>query len=380
MKILYISSVVPSRNGAGANIDLSILEKLIDDKHSIDAIILKSNIDNNIIPAIFNNTYCTTVTNTKRIIRSIIFPFFPSMLAFRLDILVAKKLFELRKRGYDILYFSFSPTVLYVLFCNIIMKKTKKIIFIHDILQEAFHRRYNNEKSFMKKFYYLIELKKLELTEFKLYKLFDKCIAVNNKDKETLVNNHIMAESIIPIYKQYHYSPQDTVTDAFYVCYFGSFNRFENIYAVTYYLNSIHKYLIDKISNYQFIILGLSAKKHFYNTKHICVYDFMEDPSIVLNKCHVAAIPLQYGSGIKIKVLELLALGITCFCSTVASEGISEMKGIVTNDDMEVLSEAIYSFYKTGKVQKDKIRNEFLEMYNLKTNTEILNRVFYEIE
>jgi hypothetical protein len=378
MKILYISSVVPSRNGAGANIDFSILKKLIDDKHSIDGIILKSNIDNNTIPDIFNNTYCITITNTKRIMRSIIFPFLPSMFAFRLDISVAKKLFELRKKGYDILYFSFSPTALYVLFCNIIMKGTKRIIFIHDILQQAFHRRYNHEKLFVKKLYYLIELKKLELIEFKVYKLFDKCIAVNTKDKETLVSNHIMAESIIPMYKQYPYSPKDTVPDAFYVCYFGAFNRFENIDAVNYYLNSIHKDLTDKISNYQFIIIGLDAKKHFCNTKHICVYDFMEDPSIVLNKCHVAAIPLRYGSGIKIKILELLALGIPCFCSTVASEGICEMKGIVTNDDMEGLSQAIYSFYKTGNLKKDEIRNELLEMYNLKSNTEILNSVFYE--
>jgi hypothetical protein len=380
MKILYISSAVPSRNGAGSNSDLTILEQLTGNNHIIDAIILKSNIDNNAIPAIFDKVYCTTTTNTGRALRSIIFPFLPGMMAFRLDILVVKKLFESKKREYDIVYFSFSPTALYVLFCKIFMKRARKIIFIHDILWQAFLRRYNNEKTIVRKLYYRIELKKLELVEFKIYKLFDKCITANVKDKEMLVNNGVMAESIIPIYKKYTYSPENTAASSFYVCYFGSFNRFENIDAVYYYLNTIHKHLSGRISNYQFIIIGLDAEKHFSNTEYVRVYGFLEDPSIVLNTCRAAVLPLRYGSGIKIKVLELLALGITCFCSTVASEGIYPTSGLVTNDDMGALSDAVYSFYKTGKSQKDKIRGEFLKTYNLESNIETINRVFYETE
>jgi hypothetical protein len=378
MKILYISSAVPSRNGAGSNIDLSILKQLVSNNHIIDAIILKSDIDNNAIPSIFGKVYCTTTANAGRILRSILFPFLPGMLAFRLDISVVKKLFELRGKRYDIVYFSFSPTALYVLFCKIFMKQARKIIFIHDILRQAFRRRYVNEKSLIKKLYYGFELKKLELMEFKIYKLFDKCVVVNTKDKETFANNGVSAESIVPIYKQYVYTPKDTADDSFYVCYFGSFNRFENIDAVNYYLNTIHKHLAGRIPDYQFIIIGLDSEKHFSNAEYVRVYGFLEDPSAVLNTCRAAALPLRYGSGIKIKVLELLALGITCFCSTVASEGICPVAGLVTNDDMEALSESIYSFYKTGKSQKDRIRNEFLKIYNLESNIETINSVFYE--
>jgi hypothetical protein len=379
MNILYISSVVPSRNGAGSNIDLSILNKLIGNNNIIDAIILKSNIDHNNVPNIFNECHCTAINNIKRIIRSIVFPFLPGVLAFRLDFLVIMKLFKLRKRKYDILYFSFTPVVLYVFFCKIIMRKTKTIIFIHDILQQAFSRRYNNEKSLIKKLYYWIELRKLELMEFKIYKIFDQCIAVNSRDKEMLVKNNVKAESIIPIYKQYCYSPDNTVDDIFYVCYFGAFNRFENIDAVNYYLNGLHKILIENISNYQFVIIGLDAEKHFSNTRHVCVYGYMEDPSIILNRCRAAVVLLRYGSGIKIKILELLALGITCFCSVVASEGIREMKGIITSDDIKILYEEIYSFYKSGN-EKDEIRNEFLRKYNLGSNVKIINKIFYENE
>jgi hypothetical protein len=189
-----------------------------------------------------------------------------------------------------------------------------------------------------------------------------------------LISKGVYSKTIIPIFNQYNFNPQENNT--FYICYFGSFNRFENVDAVNYYLKTIHEELIDKIKNYKYMIIGIDAEKHFFADKYTEVYGFQEDPSYLLNKCAASVVLLRYGSGIKIKVLQLLSLGITCFSTGVGSEGIESVKGLVTSDNVDELVESVCVFYRHGNLKKDEVRNEFLKKYNQNLNFEILNQIF----
>jgi hypothetical protein len=374
MKILYISTMIPSKYAAGSYIDLSVLTQLVNSNAEIDAILLKSHVDNHSIPEFFNDVYVNTTKNSHRIITSILFFFLPGMLIFRLNISTIKKIINARKKNYDIIYFSASQSSIYVFFVKILFRKSKKVLFLHDILQQVFYRRYRNEKCLLKKIYNYSEFRKLDLFESFFYKQFDLCVTLNAKDRGLLLEKNIDSEMIVPIYQQYKYLPADNNT--FYVCYYGSFTRFENIDAVNYYLGTIHKIFVEKIPNYKYLIVGIDADKYFPSDKYIEVYGFQEDPSMLLNKCKVAIITLRYGAGIKIKVLQLLYLGIPCFCTTVGSEGISPVAGLITCDDIYQLADFVCNFYQKGNCNKDDIRKEFIKLYDLNMNDDKIKKIF----
>jgi hypothetical protein len=375
MKILYISNVIPSENGAGANIDFVVLNRLRNN-NDIDAVLLRSDKEYNSVPDFFNYVYCITTTNTNRIINSLLFPFLPCIMMFRFRIPVIKKIVELSRNNYDIIYFSFSQTAIYVFLFKLMMKSPKKILFIHDVLQQAFYRRYKNEKNVFKKFFFFFEFRKLCFFEKYFYKQFDLCVVLSQKDKEILLKMGIYAKVIFPIYKRYQFVYDKKNDNIFYIGYYGSFNRFENIDAVNYYLQTIHKEMIGTIPNYKYLILGKDADKYFSDDKYVEVHAFQADPSILLNKCKAAVIMLRYGAGIKIKVLELLYLGIPCFCTSVASEGILSSVGLVTNDNVEELSKKIILYYKKKDFNKEKIKKEFVKLYDLNSNMTEIDEIF----
>jgi hypothetical protein len=375
MKILYISSIIPSPKGAGSNIDFSILKYLTDRGDEIDSIILKSDRDINSIPDFLKNNFVQKTTNINRVINAVLLFIFPGMLVYRINLRVVIELFKIKNNNYDLIFCSFSQTAIYVFILNIIMKNVKKILLIHDILQQAFYRRYKNADNFINKLYYWIEYNKLYLFEGFFYKPFTYCIAQNGKDQALLHSINIRTKLIIPPYKQYQYI-ENKNDDIFYICYFGSFNRFENIDAVNYYLNTVHQKMIHAIPNYKYLIIGMDADKHFFNDKYVDVYGFQDDPSLLLNKCNASVILLRYGAGIKIKVLELLYLGIPCFCTSVASEGVLSMEGLITNDDINELSKEIINLYNNPNFNKEAVRTQFIELYNLDKNRKRIDEIF----
>ena len=375
MKILYFSAIIPSQIGAASYTDYTILKHL-SELHTIDAVIIKSNKDTGNIPDFFNQMFLFNLNNFKRIIRALLFFYLPGMMVYRLDFKIRNKLLGLLKNDYDIILFSMSQTAIYALLLRKYIK-SRKILIIHDVLQQVFLRKYINEKNIIKKIFYYAEYFKLKHAENKIYNVFECCIVQNEKDKKLLKNVSTNIKVIIPPYKQYNYSDIAADRDLFCLCFFGSFARFENIDAVTHYLNTIHKRMIHEIPNYKYIIIGIEAEKHFKSDKYTEVYGFQNDPSVILNRCRASVITLRYGAGIKIKVLELLCMGLPCFCTTVASEGISEVDGLITNDNLTELGNNIMDFYKNDNYNKTRIRENFLAKYGQEKNKERLSSIIY---
>ena len=375
MRILYFSAIIPSYVGAAKYFDYTILSYL-SKSHIIDAIIIKSDKDFGKIPDFFNKLFCFNVTNTKRIIRSLFLFFLPCMMVYRMDLKIIIKLLQIKKNNYDIVLFSMSQTALYGLIIKQIINSKKNILIIHDVLKQAFDRKYKNEKNIFKKLFFYFEYIKLYIFEEKIYNTFENCIVVNEKDKSLLGKINEKIEIMIPVYKKYNYFNIETDNKNFNLCFFGVFSRSENVDGVKYYLGTIHKRIIEEIPNYKYIIIGLDAEKYFRTNEHIEVFGFQDDPSVILNKCNASVILLRYGAGIKIKVLELLSLGLPCFCNSIASEGIQETEGLITSDDLAYLGNSIIEYYKERRISRDKIRENFFKLYDMKKNNLILDSIF----
>ena len=79
----------------------------------------------------------------------------------------------------------------------------------------------------------------------------------------------------------------------------------------------------------KFYIVGSkpSEKIKSLASEDIIVTGFVEDPKDYFNIMDISVIPLRYGAGIKIKVLESLASGIPVITTDVGAEGINVVNG-----------------------------------------------------
>lgn len=80
--------------------------------------------------------------------------------------------------------------------------------------------------------------------------------------------------------------------------------------------------------------------RNLHNSRDILVHGFIEDLNAKLIHCRAVAVPLLIGGGIRIKILDMLSLGMPCVSTTVGAQGL-ENNGIVISDDPQRFAEGI---------------------------------------
>lgn len=163
------------------------------------------------------------------------------------------------------------------------------------------------------------------------------------------------------------------------IVFLGNMYVAHNKDAVNHFLEDIYPGIQKQVPNSRFVIVGRCAneyKKILLKYNNVEVTGEVNDIRKYVQKCSVAVAPLVYGSGIKTKILETMAMGIPVITNDVGIEGIDLTDGkniLVANSDEEFIAKTI------ELLKNDDIRNcmsvkskEFIK-YNHKWNN-ILQR------
>ena len=363
MNILFLTTALPNKNTAVGNVEYSIIKHLLE-KNNIDEIIYLGQEEKHEIEDIgIKNTYYFKLTTKQRIIQILKHPFKPCMMIFRKNksyIDLVTKLIEERK--YDLVFVTYSQLA----FVGKLLRDRNipSLLLIYDVLYQSFLRKTKNTKNIIKKVFYLFEKKKCQLKEASYYNQFDNLVCLTNKDKKLLYELKCNTKISVMQTCYHDFGYMKRQSSSFQVCYFAAYDRSENVDAINNYINNIHHELEKKYHDYKFIIMGKDAEKVFESEENIEVLGFQEHPEEILNQCSMSILPIRCGAGVKTKVLELLALGIPCICSEVASEGIDDTYGLETYTSLKICFELVDKWYhKNIYEEKDRIRKEFLEKY-----------------
>jgi polysaccharide biosynthesis protein PslH len=119
-------------------------------------------------------------------------------------------------------------------------------------------------------------------------------------------------------------------------CFLGSMNWKPNIEAVDLLLNKIFPKILEKIPDAELHLAGsfMSDKLLNLKQKNVFIHGKVTDVKRFLSENGILLVPLKSGSGIRIKILEALALGIPVVSSKVGFEGIpvkNEIHGMIAN-------------------------------------------------
>lgn len=142
-----------------------------------------------------------------------------------------------------------------------------------------------------------------------------------------------------------------------FIVFLGNMYVGHNKDSVKYFLDNVFPKILKDIPNCTLRIVGKCSDdykiylENYY--KNIEVTGEVEDIRKYIQECAVSVAPLKYGTGIKTKILEVMAMGVPVITNDIGNEGIDlkdNVEAIIENDD-EKLYERIVELLKNEDLQ-----------------------------
>jgi glycosyltransferase involved in cell wall biosynthesis len=189
--------------------------------------------------------------------------------------------------------------------------------------------------------------------ELSTYNESNGILTITEEDKEELTKLNIKTPMVhigvsvsIPDYN-HNYSNKD-------LFHLGAMNWRPNVEAV----DTILKYLptwLEEDPEIIFSIAGIQAKERYdhLESDQIKVKGFVPELSEFIQEQGILVAPIQSGSGVRIKLLEMMAFGVPIITTTLGAQGIADQSGLLLADNHENLAEAIYSLRNDENKRKE---------------------------
>ena len=235
-----------------------------------------------------------------------------------------------------------------------------KIIYISHSIESEIREKYSN------KVIYLLT----KLLEKLVFQFSDLSTSVSKKERDKINLLYKVKTILLPNGIQLYKFKKQKKINGDYIIYTGSYLYKPNKDAIDYLNTCIMPKLIKKMPNLNLVLTGGGFKKK---------YPWVIDKGIVskndlynflfFSKC--LCVPLKFGSGTRIKIIEALSLGTIVISSKKGIEGINLKKTnppFITDGDKNFINK-ILNVIKNNKKFKSKSNNSkkfYVENYSMK--------------
>ena len=198
----------------------------------------------------------------------------------------------------------------------------------HNIENEIWKRRLEREKNHMKCRYLKLLTNRLEVFEKSFINSYDLLVPITQRDAKRFVDYGNT--------KPIHVSPTGIDTDKFEpkphlaqypsVFHLGALDWFPNQEGLLWFLRNVWRYISKDFVDLKFYIAGRNAPKwlieEFKKFRNIVFVGEVDDAHEFLNKYSILVVPLLSGGGMRVKVVEGMALSKTIISTPIGVEGI----------------------------------------------------------
>ncbi|MBP6456056.1 MAG: glycosyltransferase [Chitinophagaceae bacterium] len=231
---------------------------------------------------------------------------------------------------FDIIQFESIFTAPYL---SLIEKDNKalKVARLHNIEFKIWEQLAKNEKNFLKKSYLQLLAKRLKEFELANLNLFDLLLPISENELQVLNTLGIETEKkYIPYGVEKFYFKTDAIEQEKDSIYFiGSMDWMPNQEGVEWFLESVWPRLTAHWKNLKFYIAGKNMPHNlFKKTKNVIMLGEIEDMKTFSLEKNILIVPLKSGAGLRIKILEAMALGKTIISTEAGVEGLGLEKNI----------------------------------------------------
>ncbi|MBU4480621.1 glycosyltransferase family 4 protein [Patescibacteria group bacterium] len=374
MKILYITSTVPYPLTDGGKIaSYNSIKYLALRGHDITLISITDK--GKKVPEIGKYFKLITIKkNTKNTILGYFLNIFTNT-PYTISKYHSKKIKEeildfLKKNNFDIINLEHLHVAYYG---NFIKKEYNLPIVLREqnIENIIMKRFYKNQKNIFIKFYAYLQFKKLYKYEAKICEIFNRCLMITKNDEKIIkeMNLKIKTNVITAGVDTSNFFPIKIKEEEFSIISVASMDWLPNIESIHWFCNEIYPLIIKIIPKIKLYIVGKNPPKSIknINNQNIIVTGFVKDVREYLAKCQVFIVPLKTGSGMRIKILNALAMGKAIVSTSIGCEGIDVVDGknIYIADNKEEFAKKII-FLLNNENERKKIGKEGIKLIEKK--------------
>jgi glycosyltransferase involved in cell wall biosynthesis len=254
---------------------------------------------------------------------------------------------ELKKTAYDIIQFEGLFVSLYL---AAVRKNTKaKLIYrLHNIENQIWQRLAQQKSDPFKKSYLKMHAKRIKNYELQQLNNFDGIAVFTQQDKGTLLEygTKIPIE-VLPVgINLDHYKPDFSKTEFPSLFFLGSLDWMPNREGIEWFLENFNKELTDGELRVRFYVAGNDIPERFDDYEvmgKIFIQGEVDDALEFVNSKSIMIVPLLSGGGMRVKIVEGMAMQKCIISTTLGAEGINFNDGvnILIANNQEEFYEAI---------------------------------------
>ncbi len=253
----------------------------------------------------------------------------------------------------------------------------------HNVENEIWERVRENTSNPIKKMYLKNLNRKLKKFESQFLTDYDLLLPITDRDgeqfkklgyKNTLYTLPTGIES-----SRYHHDK--SLTEYPSVFHLGSMDWEPNLEGLKWFLEHVWAKVIDKSPDLKFFIAGRNAseatKKYFQNYPNVVFDGEVENANAYINSKAIMIVPLLSGSGMRIKVIEGMALSKAIVSTSIGMEGINVENGknAIITDSPQSFADAILELIENKERYDAMCKNARLFIENNFDNTNIVKKL-----
>lgn len=273
-----------------------------------------------------------------------------------------------------------------------IAKKYDKIfgLRLHNVEYMIWKRFYVGlGKLSIKRIFIRQQFKLLQKAEQEFIENADVSFAISYKDRERALelapnSNVVNASAGVNLDEWIVDDSQNKVENSLVIA--TTFNWIHNVNALNWFIDNVQPELVNLFPNVKLSIIGKNAPTSFDNYKDIGVnkLGYVEDIKPFLNSSQVYIAPLFVGSGIRIKILEAMAMKLPVVATDISAEGIEadEKQGLFRVNNRQEFVDTISKLFRDNELRRElgenarkfvSIKHDWKENVNLMmTNYQLL--------
>ncbi len=204
--------------------------------------------------------------------------------------------------------------------------KAKIVLRSHNVEFKIWEHLSNACSSFLKKSYLKLLTRRLKKYELGLLNSYDAIAAITDEDAAVFKKlGCTLPITIAPVgINIEEYSTQDPRREFPGVFHLGAMDWMPNVEAIEWFLKNVWKDLHIEYPDLKFYIAGRKMPKWLKeeNDQNIIVEGEVPDAKKFMSSKTIMLVPLQSGGGMRVKIVEGMALGKTIISTSLGAEGI----------------------------------------------------------
>ncbi len=248
-------------------------------------------------------------------------------------------------------------------YINIIRKYSKALIALraHNIEHEIWQRVAMQERSFLKKIYFRILARRIKKFKLRILNTYDLLLPITRRDASHYFElGNTRPAFVVPAgYDISRFNPDSVEINFPGIFFIGTLDWFPNQEGIVWFLDKVWEKLLNMNPGLEFHVAGRNApvwlEEKLKSKEGLIYYGEIDDAYAFIARNAIMVAPLFSGSGMRVKIIEGMALGKTIVTTTIGAEGIPVSDGIniIIEDDPDHFVQKIDLLIKNKELFDD---------------------------